>query len=72
MGRAMKKSTYLQSISYDPKTKQMHVTFRDGAEVVYYNVHSRTVTAIDHADSVGAKFAQLIHDHRFKIVKAAA
>ncbi len=68
----MNKSSYLKHISYDQKTKIMDVVFQDGAEVRYFNVHPKTVAAIDRADSAGAKFAQLIHDHRFKIVKAAA
>jgi hypothetical protein len=68
----MKKSTYLKHISYDPKTKQMAVTFTDGAVVLYYGIHSKTVATIDGADSAGAKFSQLVHDHRFKILKSAA
>jgi hypothetical protein len=68
----MEKSTYLKDISYDPKTKQMTVVFRDGAVVLYYNVHPRTYAAIDGADSAGAKFSQLLHDHKFKVLKAAA
>jgi hypothetical protein len=65
-------STFLREIRYDPKTKQMTVTFTDGAVVLYYGIHSKTVAAIDHADSAGAKFSQLVHDHRFKILKSAA
>ena len=68
----MKLSAYLREITYDRATKQMIVAFRDGAVMLYYNVHPRTYAAIDHADSAGAKFSQLMHDHRFKIVKAAA
>jgi len=68
----MKQSTYLREISYDRTTKQLAVMFRDGAVILYYNVHPRTVAAINSADSAGARFSQLMHDHRFKIVKAAA
>jgi hypothetical protein len=49
----MKKSTYLKSISYDSKTRNMDVVFRDGAEIRYFNVHPRTYAAIDGADSAG-------------------
>jgi hypothetical protein len=68
----MKKSTYLKQISFDPKTKEMTVTFTDGAVVLYYGVHPKTVAAINGADSAGAKFSQLVDDYRFKVLKAAA
>ena len=65
----MRKSTYLREISYDPRTKEMTVTFTDGAVVLYYGIHSKTVAAIDRADSAGAKFSQLLHDHKFKVLR---
>jgi len=68
----MKKSTYLREISYDRTTKQMTVMFKDGAVILYYNVHPRTVAAINTADSAGAKFSQLMHDHKFRVLKPAA
>jgi len=68
----MKQSSYLREISYDQKTKQMTVMFNDGAVIAYFNVHPRTYAAIDRADSVGAKFIQLVQNHRFDIVKPAA
>ena len=68
----MRKSSYFREISYDRTTKQMTVMFRDGAVILYYNVHPRTVAAINTADSAGGKFAQLMHDHKFDILKPAA
>jgi KTSC domain-containing protein len=68
----MRNSTYLKHISYDRTTKQMTVMFKDGAVILYYNVHPRTVAAINTADSAGARFSQLMQDHKFEILKPAA
>ena len=69
----MKKSTYLESISYDQSTKTMIVVFTDGAKIAYHSVSPRTYNAVAAAKSSGDKFTELVRDrYKFTILKQAA
>ena len=64
-------STLLQQYSYDAQAYTLHVTFKDGTDVDYFNVLPPVVSAVfDTPGSVGSKFRQQIA-HNYRFVKAA-
>jgi len=65
-------SSYIRSLDYDSVTRRLVVIFRDGAKIVYHQIHPRTYQAIVDADSHGQKFHDLIAGKRFTILKQAA
>ena len=49
-------STCISDGSYDPRSKELTLTFMDGTTYVYDSVTRATVKDLENADSVGAEF----------------
>ena len=57
-------SSNIVSVSYEPKTKNLIITFKNGSSYSYSNINPATVCKMMFSDSIGKEFHDSIKIHK--------